>query len=99
MKMTYCEISHLERKSMFKLYQIEPLWFKVFIIIILLTTIVFGSSAFSGNSIYEGISKLAAGIFFSVYGYKMKMNRNVSIIFFVLAGLCFVLAALSFINK
>lgn len=83
---------------MFKLFQIEPLGFKAFIIILLLTTIVFSSSAFSGNSIYEGISKLAAGIFFSVYGYKMKMNRKVSIIFYVLAGLCFVLALLAIID-
>jgi len=85
-------------KSMVKLFQIEPLWFKAFIIITLLTTIVFSSSAFSGNSIYEGISKLAAGIFFSIYGYKMKMNRNVSIVFYVLAGLCFVLALLAIID-
>ena len=82
-------------KSMFKLFQIEPLWFKASITLLLLTTIVFSSSAFSGNTIYEGTSKLAAGIFFSVYGYKMKMNRNVSMIFYVLAGLCFVLALLA----
>lgn len=83
---------------MFKLFQIEPLWFKAFIILILLTTIVFSSSAFSGNSIYEGISKLAAGIFFSIFGFKMKMNRKVSIIFYVLAGLSFVLALLAIID-
>lgn len=88
----------LRMKSMFKLFQIEPFWFKAFITIILLTTIVFSSTAFSGNSIYEGISKLAAGIFFSVYGYKMKMNRKVSIIFYGLAGLCFVLALLAIID-
>lgn len=86
-------------KSMFKLFQLEPLWFKVLILITLLTTVIFSSSAFSGNSRYEGISKSAVGMFFFVYGYKMKMNRKVSIIFYVLAGLCFVLTLIAFTNK
>lgn len=86
-------------KGMFKLFQLEPLWFQTFILIILLITIVFSSTAFSGNSLYEGISKLAASIFFAVYGYKLNMNRKVSIIFYVLAGLCFVLGVLAFTNK
>mgnify|MGYP000175689437 CR=1 FL=1 len=89
----------LRIKSMFKLFQLEPLWFKEFILITLLTTIIFSSSAFSGNSHYEGISKLAAALFFAVYGYKMKMNRKVFMIFYVLAGLCFVLGVLAFTNK
>ncbi len=69
-------------KSMFKLFQLEPLWFKVLILITLLTTVIFSSSAFSGNSRYEGISKLAAALFFAVYGYKMNMNRKVSMVFY-----------------
>jgi hypothetical protein len=47
---------------------------------------------------YDGISKLAAAIFFTVYGYKMKMNRKVSMIFYALAGLCLVLALLAINN-
>ena len=86
-------------KSMFKLFQLEPLWFKAFILITLLTTIIFSSSAFSGNSLYEGISKLAAALFFAVYGYKLKVNRKVSKILYGLAGLCFMLGVLAFINK
>lgn len=86
-------------KSMFKLFQLEPLWFKVLILLTLLTTVIFSSSAFSGNSRYEGISKFVAALFFAVYGYKSKMNWKVSIIFYVLAGLCFVLGVLAFTNK
>ena len=86
-------------KSMFKLFQLEPLWFKVLILLTLLTTIIFSSSAFSGNSRYEGISKSAAALLFAMYGYKLKLNRKVSMIFYGLAGLCFMLAFLAFINK
>ncbi|MET1015061.1 MAG: hypothetical protein ABWX61_11235 [Paenisporosarcina sp.] len=86
-------------KSMIKLFQLEPLWFKVFISITLLTSIVFSSSYFSHDSMYDGISKLAVAIFFIVYGYKMNMNRKVSMIFYALAGLCLVLALLAFINN
>ena len=89
----------LRMKSMYKLFQLQPLWFKAFILIILLTTIVLSSSSFSGNSLYEGISKLAAALFFTVYGYKMKMNRKVSMIFYALAGLCFLLASIALTNK
>lgn len=89
----------LRMKGMFRLFQVEPLWFKVFISITLLTSIVFSGSAFSSNSLYEGVSKFAAGLFFAVYGYKMKMNRKVSIIFFGLAGLCLVLSLLAIMNR
>lgn len=86
-------------KSMLKLFQLESLRFKAFVLIILLTTIVFSNSAYSGNSLFEGVSKLAASIFFAVYGYKLKMNRKVSMVFYGLAGLCFMLACLAFFTK
>lgn len=79
-------------RFMFKLFLMEPLWFKILISITLFSTIVFSSSYFSDNPIYQSISKLAAAVFFGAYGFKMRRSRVNSIIFFILAGVCLYLA-------
>jgi len=80
---------------MFKLFLTEPLWFKLLTSITLMISIVFSSSFFSGVAYYESISKLAAAIFFCVFGYKMRGNRVHFVIFFTLAGVCIFLSLLN----
>ncbi|MDF2790429.1 MAG: hypothetical protein K0S80_3530 [Neobacillus sp.] len=81
-------------KFMIQLFLKEPLWFKMLISITLLTSIIFSSSFFSDTPLYQGISKLAAAIFFFTYGYKLRMNRRVSILFFTVAAICIYLSFL-----
>ena len=83
-------------KFMIQLFLKEPLWFKMLISITLLTSIIFSSSFFSDIPIYQGISKLAAAIFFCAYGFKFKMNRLTSILFFTAAAICIYLSILAF---
>ncbi|MDQ0974917.1 preprotein translocase subunit SecG [Neobacillus niacini] len=83
-------------KFMFQLFLKEPLWFKMLISITLLTSIIFSSSFFSDTPIYQSISKLAAAIFFCAYGFKFKMNRLTSILFFTVAAICIYLSILAF---
>jgi hypothetical protein len=83
-------------KFMIQLFLKEPLWFKMLISITLLTSIVFSSSFFSDSPLYQGISKLAAAIFFGAYGFKFKMNRLTSFLFFTAAAVCIYLSILAF---
>jgi hypothetical protein len=83
-------------KFMFQLFLKEPLWFKMLISITLLSSIIFSSSFFSDTPLYQGISKLAAAIFFCAYGFKFKMNRLTSILFFTVAAICIYLSILAF---
>jgi hypothetical protein len=83
-------------KFMIQLFLKEPLWFKMLISITLLTSIIFSSSFFSDIPLYQGISKLAAAIFFGAYGFKFKMNRLTSILFFTAAAICIYLSILAF---
>lgn len=82
-------------KFMFKQFQKEPLWFKILISITLLISIVFSSSLFSDNAYFQSCSKLAAAIFFCIYGFKMRRNLKTSLIFFTLAGICVFLSILA----
>jgi hypothetical protein len=83
-------------KFMVQLFLKEPLWFKLLISFTLLTSIIFSSSFFSATPLYQGISKLAAAIFFCAYGFKFKMNRLTSILFFTVAAICIYLSILAF---
>jgi len=83
-------------KFMIQLFLKEPLWFKMLISITLLASIIFSSSFFSDTPLFQGISKLAAAIFFSAYGVKFKMNRLISILFFTAAAICIYLSILAF---
>jgi hypothetical protein len=85
-------------KFMVQLFLIEPLWFRILISTTLLISLVFSSSFFSDQAYFQSISKLAAAIFFSAYGYKLRRNRVNSILFFSLAGVCMYLSWLA-INK
>ncbi|MEH7114049.1 hypothetical protein V7124_16945 [Neobacillus niacini] len=82
-------------KWMIQLFLNEPLWFKLLICLTLLASIIFSSSFFSNNLLYQGISKLAAAIFFGAYGFKFRMNRLTSILFFAVAAICIFLAILA----
>lgn len=83
-------------KFMYYQFIREPLWFKVFISLTLLASILFSSSLFS-NYVYSNIiAKLAAAIFFCSYGIKMRRNRQISVIFFALTVLSIILALIQF---
>ncbi|WP_419959860.1 hypothetical protein [Psychrobacillus sp. BM2] len=84
-------------KFMWKLFLKQPAWFKFVITITFLASIIFSSSYFSKNDFYEGISKLAAAIFFGVFGYKTRRNRNSSTILFILGAFCMLLAIWAFL--
>lgn len=73
----------------------EPLWFKIIISATLLISIVFSSSLFSGNANFQVYSKLAAAIFFCTYGFKLRRNLKISLIFFTLGGICILLSILA----
>jgi hypothetical protein len=75
-------------KWMIQVFLKEPLWFKLLVGLTLLASIIFSSSFFSNNPLYQGISKLAAAIFFCAYGFKFRMNRLTSILFFTAAAIC-----------
>jgi hypothetical protein len=82
-------------KSMIQLFLKEPLSFKLLISFTLLTSIILSSSFFSDMPLYQSISKLAAAIFFCAYGFKLRMNRLISILFFTVSGICIYLAFLA----
>lgn len=82
-------------KFMFIQFLREPLWFKVLISTALLASIVLSSSYFSYNPIYESVSKLAAAIFFIVYGIKFRRNLLTSGLLFAAAVVCIVLSILA----
>ncbi|MFJ7827777.1 hypothetical protein [Psychrobacillus sp. NPDC096623] len=84
-------------KFMWKLFLNQPVWFKAVITITFLTSIIFSSSYFSENDYYEGISKLAAALFFGVCGYKTRRNRQTFIIFFILSAFCLLIAIWAFL--
>jgi hypothetical protein len=79
-------------KFMLQLFLKGPLWFSLLISISFLTSIIFSSSYFSNASFYEGLSKLAAAIFFIAVGIKLRMNRLVSILLFTAAAICIYLS-------
>lgn len=79
-------------KILFQLFLKGPLWFRLLISISFLASVIFSSSYFSNTSIYESLSKLAAAIFFSAVGMKLRMNRLVSILLFTAAAICIYLS-------
>lgn len=83
-------------KSMYYQFIREPLWFKVFISLTLLASILFSSSIFSDHVYSNMIAKLAAAIFFGSYGIKMRRNRQISVIFFALTVLSIILVLMQF---
>lgn len=83
-------------KFFWKQFIRQPAWFKMVVSITFLASIIFSSSYFSENDFYEGISKLAAAIFFGVFGYKTRRNRKNGIIFFTLSTFCLLLAFWAF---
>ncbi|MEH7011552.1 hypothetical protein V7087_12210 [Neobacillus niacini] len=82
-------------KFMIQLFLKEPLWFRLLIFITFLVSVIFSSSYFSNTAFYESFSKLAAAIFFSAIGMKMRMNRLTAIILFALAAFCIYLSILA----
>ena len=79
-------------KFMYRQFISEPLWLKIAVVSILLIAIIFSSSAFSDNAYFKSSAKLAAAIFFAIYGVKFRRTRRLAIIFFGLAAVCLFLA-------
>ncbi|PLS18653.1 hypothetical protein CVD28_05830 [Bacillus sp. M6-12] len=79
-------------KLMIKQFLNEPFWFKMLISAALLLSILLSSSFFSDNIYLQSFSKLAAAIFFTAYGIKMRRSYLHSAIFFTLAVICIVLS-------
>ncbi|MCA0988419.1 hypothetical protein [Guptibacillus algicola] len=75
---------------MVKHFMREPLWFKVLIIVTLLTAIILSNSTFGAS--LQSLAKLAAAIFFISYGVKLRHSRLVSTIMFLVAGVSLYLA-------
>ncbi|MEN8698084.1 hypothetical protein [Bacillus infantis] len=71
----------------------EPLWFKILITGSLLLSILFSSSVFSDDSIFQGASKAAAAVFFVAWGIKLKASRGAAAAMFLTSAVCLVLAA------
>lgn len=79
-------------KFMYKQFLREPLWFKIWIGLALVVSIVFSSSSFADVGHYQSISKVAAAVILGAYGFKLRRIPRVSIILYVLAGLSLYLA-------
>lgn len=79
-------------KFMYRVFMKEPLWFKILIFSTFVISIVFSSSNFSHHTNYESLSKLAAAIFFCAFGFKLRRNPKIAIIFYAFAAICFYLA-------
>ncbi|MRN54890.1 hypothetical protein [Paenibacillus monticola] len=80
-----------QMKGFIKQFLMEPMWFRVFIIVTLLTSIIFSNSLFT-NAYSQSISKLAAALFFAAYGIKMRRNTAISVILLGAAVVCLFLA-------
>ncbi|MBO9598436.1 MAG: hypothetical protein J7559_11555 [Cohnella sp.] len=79
-------------KFMGKMFLREPLWFKILAPATLLISILLSSDMFSEESNSQSLGKLAAAIFFCIFGIKMRYNRRVSMIFYALAAFSLYLA-------
>jgi len=79
-------------KATYRQFLSEPMWFKVLVLSSLLVSIVLSSSYFPDHGYYESFSKLAAAIFFGSYGIRMRRNRIVSSVFFIVTVICIFLA-------
>ncbi|CAM4487131.1 hypothetical protein FHS16_005236 [Paenibacillus endophyticus] len=79
-------------KAIYRQFLSEPMWFKIMILSALFLSIIFSSSYFLDHGYYQSLSKLAAAIFFGLYGIKMRRNKKVSSAFFIVAAVCMYLA-------
>jgi amino acid permease len=75
-------------KFMIKVFLNEPLWFKLVITATFLLSVIFSSTFFSEQDYFQSLSKLAAAIFFGIYGIKLRHNRSTSLILLALAVVC-----------
>ncbi len=75
-------------KGFFKLFLREPMWFKVLILATFISSIVFSSTYFSHNPLFESIAKGSAAVFFCTFGLKYRRNLKVSVPMFIAAILC-----------
>jgi hypothetical protein len=79
-------------KFMVKHFLNQPLWFKILVTSTFLISIIFSSSFFSNQAVYESFSKLAAAVFFGTCGYKMRGNLKTAVILFGAAAICLILS-------
>jgi hypothetical protein len=82
-------------KLMIRVFLSEPLWFKILISVTFLASIILSNSNFSDHVYLQASSKLAAAVFFFVYGIKFRRNFRVALIFLVCTALCIYLSIMS----
>ncbi|MDG0809268.1 hypothetical protein [Cohnella rhizosphaerae] len=84
---------------MYRFFLGQPLWFKVLAPAALLMSILLSSSLFGEDNAYEGGAKLAAAVFFGVWGVPFRRNRPLAIVFFAFSALCVYLAVNAFLQE
>ncbi|WP_217592540.1 hypothetical protein [Cohnella sp. GbtcB17] len=85
-------------KFIYRFFLIQPLWFRVLAPAALLLSILLSSSTFGEDAAYKGGAKLAAAVFFGLWGIPFRRNRQLAIIFFALAALSLYLAVNTFVQ-
>lgn len=85
-------------KFMYRLFLMQPLWFKVLAPTALLLSILLSSSTFGEGAAYEGGAKLAAAVFFGLWGIPFRRNRQLALIFLALTALSLYLAVNAFVQ-
>ncbi|SFB49338.1 hypothetical protein SAMN05216312_11065 [Cohnella sp. OV330] len=86
-------------KFMYRFFLVQPLWFRILAPAALLVSILFSSSLFGEDEGYDGGAKLAAAIFFGLWGLQFRRNRRLAIIFFALTALSLYLAVNAFLQE
>jgi|GEM_PF-5931352 len=86
-------------KFIYRFYLMQPLWFKILAPAALLASIILSSSSFGDRADYEGGAKLAAAVFFGMWGLQFRRNRQLAVIFFALAALSLYLSVNAFLQE
>ncbi|MDG0794863.1 hypothetical protein OMP38_31580 [Cohnella ginsengisoli] len=86
-------------KFMYRFFLMQPIWFKILAPAALILSILFSSSLFGEDAGYEGGAKLAAAVFFGLWGLQFRRNRRLAIIFFALAAFSLYLAVNAFLKE
>ncbi|OME86076.1 hypothetical protein BK120_08785 [Paenibacillus sp. FSL A5-0031] len=79
-------------KAFYRFFKREPLWYRAINVISSWVSIVLSTAAISLDGYEESVSKQAVAIFFGTFGINMRRNKRISLLFFVLAGLCLYLS-------
>lgn len=82
---------------MYRQFMSEPLWFRMWILSMLLIAIIFSNSSWtSSDGFSQSLAKMAAALFFFSYGIKFRSNIRISSVFVISGIVCVVLAWIRF---